>query len=298
MGVLFLVASIIAFITIFSLSFKKNDEDEPMVTRKWWFVPIALLVISILTGMFAIVPAGNRGVLLRFGKVEAVYQEGLNMKIPFVDKVVNMSVKTQKYEVPDAEAASRDLQDVTTSIALNYRLEPSRVGEVYRTLGLDYIAVIAQPYVQEVVKATTAEFNAEDCILKREEVRDRIAERLTIRLRERGIVTEAVNITNFKFSAEFTIAIESKVVAVQRVAEAENKLKQIEVEARQAKQKAEGEAAAMIARAEGQAKAAEILTLMMKDNPAYLQYMYIDKLAANAQVIIVPEGMPITIPFK
>lgn len=295
MGVLFLVASIIAFATIFILSFMKNDEDEPTVRRKWWFVPIALLAISILTGMVAIVPAGNRGVLLRFGKVDAVYQEGLNMKIPLVDKVVNMSVKTQKYEVPDAEAASRDLQDVTTSIALNYRLEPSRVGEVYRTLGLDYISVIAQPYVQEVVKATTAEFNAEDCILRREEVRDRIAERLTTRLRERGIVTEAVNITNFKFSAEFTLAIESKVVAVQRVAEAENKLKQIEVEARQAKQKAEGEAAAMIARAEGQARAAEILTLMMKDNPAYLQYMYIDKLAANAQVIIVPEGMPMTI---
>lgn len=293
---------VLLFTSVISLPFaiysSDLDEDSAGRRKKLWAIPIGLFLLIFLCSSFAIVPAGHRGVLLRFGKVEAVYNEGLNGKIPIIDKVVNMSVQTQLYEVPSAMAASKDLQDVKTSVAINYRLEPIKVGEIYRTLGLDYIAKIASPAVQEVVKATTAQFNAEDCILRREEVKEKIAYELSLRLQERSIITEVVNITNFEFSPDFTKAIEAKVVAVQRVQEAENILLRIEVEARQAEAQAKGVAAAAIARAEGQAKAAEILSQMIKDNPAYLQYMYIDKLAANAQVIIVPAGMPITIPFK
>jgi prohibitin 2 len=104
-----------------------------------------------------------------------------------------------------------------------------------------------------------------------------------------------VNITNFNFSPEFTKAIEAKQVAVQRVLEAENKLRQIEVEARQAEQQAKGEAAAAVARAKGQQEAARILAEAIKENPEYLRYMYIDKLAKDAKIIIIPEGMPFTL---
>lgn len=290
--------SLLTVLIVVCVQYDEKDKGKNKRLSRLWFVPMFFLIVFILVSVFAIVPAGHRGVLLRFGKVEATYREGLNTKIPLVDRVINMSVQTQLYEVPNATSASKDLQDVMTSVAINYKLDPGRVGEIYRTLGIDYIIRIAQPAVQEVVKATTAEYNAEDLILRRSDVKKEIEQRLSQRLLERGIITEIINITNFQFSPEFTKAIEAKVVAVQAVLEAENKLKRIEVEARQAEAKAKGDAAAMIARAEGQARAAEILVQMIKDNPAYLQYMYIDKLAANAQVIIVPEGMPMTIPFK
>jgi len=50
---------------------------------------------------------------------------------------------------------------------------------------------------------------------------------------------------------------------------------------------------AAIARAKGQAEAVEILKASL--TPEYLQYIYIDKLAKDAKVIVVPAGMPLTI---
>lgn len=276
----------------------KDDSSSDSTTGVIIGVIIAILVVIASIGSIVITPAGYCNVVLTFGDATNVRDAGLSIKVPIIQGVRKMSVRTQLFQVENATAASKDLQDASTSIAINYRIDSRMARQIYKEIGLNYIEVIAHPAIQEIVKATTARYDAADLILKREIVKEEIARTLTEKLKERGIIVEAVNITNFKFSDQFTAAIEAKVVAAQKVAEAENKLRQVEVEARQAKQRAEGEAAAAIARAEGQAKAAEILSLMIKDNPSYLQYMYIDKLAANVQVIIVPEGMPMTIPFK
>lgn len=262
-------------------------------TSSWlWLIPIVCLALFFIFGSFVSIPAGHRGILLRFSKVEGVLAEGLNVKAPFIDSVVIMSVQTQLYK-EDAAAASKDLQDVKTTVAINYKVDPPYLAEIYRTLGVNYIERIAAPAVQETVKEIAARYNAEDMILRRASVKDDITKSLSLRLKERGIITETVNITNFEFSAEFTKAIEAKVSALQAVLEAQNKLEKIKVEAQQAEAQARGEAAAAIARAEGQVKAIEILKAAL--TPEYLQYIYIDKLAKDAKVIVVPAGMPLTI---
>lgn len=261
-------------------------------SKGWWAIPIFFLALIFVFGVFVSVPAGYRGILLVFDKVEGVFGEGLNMKMPIVSRVVNMSVQTQLYK-EDAAAASRDLQDVKTTVAINYKVDPAYLSEIYRTLGVNYIEKIAAPAVQETVKEIAARYNAEDMILRRSSVKDDITNALSMRLKERGIITETVNITNFDFSVEFTKAIESKVAALQAVLEAQNKLERVKVEAQQAKALAEGEAAAAVARAEGQVKAIEILKAAL--TPEYLQYIYIDRLAKDAKVIVVPAGMPLTI---
>lgn len=269
------------------------------MNNKWIYTIIGIIAfIILLTTSIVIVPAGYNGVHLRFGKVVGIFPEGMSMKMPFIDGVEKMSIQTQLYEEPSTMAASKDLQDVKTSIAINYKLDPVYVGEVYRTVGINYIKRIGAPAVQEVVKQVAARYNAEEMITRRAQVKDDITDALTKRLRERGIITEIVNITNFEFSATFTQAIEAKVAANQAVLEAEQRLRKIEVEARQAEQKAIGEANAAIARAEGQATAAGILSKAIENNPAYLQYLYIDKLAAEADVIVVPEGLPLTLPTR
>jgi len=207
----------------------------------WWSIPIICGILFFIFGSFVSVPAGFRGVLLRFEKVEGILNEGLNIKIPLIDKAKMMSVQTQLYK-EDASAASKDLQDVKTTVAINYKVEPQYLVEIYRTLGVDYIERIAAPAVQETVKEIAARYNAEDMILRRASVKDDITKSLSSRLQERGITTEAVNITNFEFSVEFTKAIESKVSALQAVLEAQNKLERVKVEAQQAQAQAEGEA--------------------------------------------------------
>jgi prohibitin 2 len=290
-GIIILIGGLMAW---FLTKSKADDRAGKIAT----FLGIAAIVIGLVLTSFITVPAGNRGVLLRFGKVEGIKTEGLNMRIPFIETVELMSVRTQLYE-SDATAASKDLQDVTAKIAINYRIDPTKVGYIFQTIGMRYIDVIAHPAIQETVKEITAKFNAEDMILKRAEVKDSIVNALTTRLSQRDIVTESINITNFEFSKEFTKAIEDKVVAQQNALQAQNKLEQVKVEAQQAKAKAEGEADAAIAKAQGQAQAIQIVTdaqtlANAKISPSLseevLQYIFYDRLGSDIKVIVIPAG--------
>lgn len=262
-------------------------------------VGVVIIVISIIGGAFTAVPAGHRGVVIRFTAVTGtVLEEGLQTKLPFLDSVVMLDVRTDKYEVP-AASASRDLQDVRTTIALNWRLEPTRTAEIYRTLGREYIDRIAAPAVQEVVKQVTARHRAENLIVNREIVRNEIAEELSTRLMERGIITEEVSITEFEFNETFVEAIEAKVAAEQSVLEAEFKLEQVKIEAQQREEKEKGEARARIAKAEGEAEYIRVVTdaqvaannaIAESLSPEVLQYILLDRLGEDIKVMVIPSG--------
>ncbi len=262
-------------------------------------IGVVLIVASLIFGSFTTIPAGHRGVVIRFSAVTgSILGEGLQTKLPFIDSVVKMSVQTQKYET-DSSAITNDLQDVSTTIALNWKLDPGMAAEVYRTLGLEFIDRIAAPAIQETIKQITAQYNAEDLILRREEVKNAITDSLSDRLRERGIITELVSITNFQFSETFTAAIEAKVAAEQAVLEATNKLERVKVEAQQREAEARGEANARIAKAEGEAQYIQIVTdaqvaanaaIAESLTPEVLQYILLDRLGEDVEIMIIPSG--------
>ncbi len=231
MGAL-LVFGIIVLIVGVSWRTRKAVSGEPnprLVGNFASIIGIVLIIASLVLGSFTTIPAGSRGVVIRFSATTGtILQEGLRTKLPFIDSVVIMSVQTQKYET-NSSAITRDLQDVSTTIALNWKLDAGMADEVYRTLGLEFIERIAAPANQETIKQVTAQFNAEDLILKRDQVKTAITESLSNRLSERGIITELVSITNFQFSDTFTAAIESKVAAEHAVLEATNKLERVKV---------------------------------------------------------------------
>src|SRR4030042_3910243 len=278
---------------------KEGDPRSRFGGRVASIIGVIIIVISIIAGSFTAIPAGHRGVVIRFNAVTGtILNEGLQVKVPFLDSVVMMDVRTDKYEV-GAASASRDLQDVRTTIALNWRLEPTRTAEIYRTLGPEFINRIAAPAVQEVIKQVTARYPAEDLILKREIVRDEIAGLLATRLLERGIITEAVSITEFQFSATFVAAIEAKVAAEQAVWESRNKLERTKVEAEQAEAAAKGEADARIARATGEAEYIRVVTdaqvaannaIAESLTPQVLQYILLDRLGEDIKVMVLTSG--------
>ncbi len=144
------------------------------------------IVVSVIASLFTTVPAGSVGVVVRFGGVTgAALPQGLQTKAPFIDTIVRMSIKTEVYSAR-ATAASQDLQDVETDIAVNYHLNADAAVDVYRTLGLNYMETIAAPAVQETVKEITAKYLAEDLILRRDTVKAAITDSLTQRLQGRG----------------------------------------------------------------------------------------------------------------
>lgn len=226
---------------------------------------IALVVLILAGSMFYQVPAGNIGVVLRFGAVDRVSYPGINVKLPFVDNVVLMNVRTQKDEV-NATAMSENLQVVTSLIAVNYHLDGNRAKEVYESVGADYANIIVAPAIQNTFKAVTAQFTAEELITKRDEVRMKAEEELTKQLEPYYIVVENFNIVNFDFSVEYQQAIESKQVAQQQVETSKQKLAQAEIDAQ-----------TVIAQAKGQADAQKALNQTGALTTEYLQYLFLTK---------------------
>jgi prohibitin 2 len=244
-----------------------------------------IILLFVVSASVKIVDAGHRGVLVQFGNVatDASLDEGIHFVTPFRDSVIQMEVRTQK-TVENAASASADLQDVTTQVALNYRIDPDNAQVVYQQLGFDYGNRVIAPAIQESVKQVTARFNAEELITKRETVKNQIEEQIKARLAPYNILVDTISITEFQFSEQFRKAVEAKVEAQQRALQAQNDLRRIEIEAQQNEAKAVGEQKANIARAEGvrqsnvlqaegESQAINIIDEQLRSSPTYLEWL-------------------------
>lgn len=228
---------------------------------KWAIAGLAAIFIA--ANSFTIVPAGNTGVVLTLGKVSAnSLSEGFHLKAPFVQSVADMSNKIQVYETP-ASAVSKDLQTVSSTIAVNYRLVSDKSPDMYKNVGVDYQTVLITPVVQECMKSATAKYNAEQLITERAAVSDEVKTALDNKLNGYGIYIEKFNIVNFDFSSEFNNAIEAKQVAEQNLIKTKTEQEQaIVIAEANAKQKvisANAEAEAILAQAQAQADANKLL---------------------------------------
>ncbi|MFH1283087.1 MAG: prohibitin family protein [bacterium] len=224
--------------------YEENEVKEVM--KK---IPVkALIVAGILLSFLLLQPwaqigPGERGVVLNFGAVKgAVLGEGLHFRLPVMQKIIKMDVKVQK-ATTETVAASSDLQDVTSTLALNYHLVPDKANVVYQSIGVYYKERIIDPAILEVVKAVTARYSAEELITKRPLVSEEMRMTLNERLKTYNIAVDAFSIVAFSFSRVFAEAIESKQTAEQFALRAKRDLERIKIEAEQkiAAAKAEAE---------------------------------------------------------
>jgi regulator of protease activity HflC (stomatin/prohibitin superfamily) len=251
-----------------------------------------IVIIVILAESIVIVEAGHRGVVLYLGAVEnRVLGEGVHFIAPFLEQVVPMEVRTQKFQA-EASAASNDLQEVQTVIALNYRIDPTEANKIYQILGVNYADRVISPTIQESVKASVAKFNAEELITKRETAKSVIANAIRSTLAANDIQTQNVFITDFKFSDAFASQIEQKVVAFQKYLTELNNLRSVGVVANQSVAQAEGQARATAAKATGESQAIKIITSQLRESPEYLQWQAISKWNGQMPYALGSSGFP------
>ena len=251
-----------------------------------------IIIIIVLAESITIVEAGHRGVVLYLGAVEnRVLGEGVHFIIPFVEQVVQMEVRTQKFQA-EATAASKDLQEVQTVIALNYRIDPTEANSIYQVLGVNYADRVISPTIQESVKASVAKFNAEELITRRETAKGVIADAIRSTLANQSIQSQNVFITDFQFSQAFATQIEQKVVAFQKFLTEQNNLRAIEVVANQTAAQAGGQARANIERATGEAEAIKTITEQLRQSPEYLQWQAITKWNGQMPYALGSSGVP------
>lgn len=211
-------------------------------------IATVLMVLILLFGSIGTVGAGERGIKTRFGAIQGTIPQGLYFKVPFVEHVTKMDVKTQTVnydkagdngdEKPTGDnlfGASKDLQDVAIGVVVNYHINPEKVEQIFAQYSSvqNYEANVIEPVIREVVKSTSAQYTAEELVTKRAEYGDKVNATLAERFTSKDAVLERFSVTNFEFSKAFTQAIETKVTAVQNAEAAKNKLEQIKFEAQQ-----------------------------------------------------------------
>lgn len=265
------------------------DQEEKVIVKrvvKWSVSIIGIIIILVLSlNSFGTVSAGEIGVKTTWGKVAGQINPGLYFKIPIVQHVTTMNIQTQKESVTSVEAASQDLQTVSTDVTVNYHLTSADVANIYQTIGVDYASKIIDPAIQESVKATTAKYTAEQLITQREQVRDDIVALLTTKFQQFSLHLDTLNITNFAFSTQFNTAIEAKVTAEQNALASKNKLDQVNYEAQQT-----------VATAEAQAKAIQIQAQAINSQGGadYVQLQAIKAWDGHLPTSMIPGG---TVPF-
>ncbi len=193
-------------------------EDSGFFTRKRLIIGAVLLVLVGITYFSSVktIGTGQIGVVTQYGRVTGrELTEGLSFVLPWgLNNVTVYDIKVQK-EAVTSTAASKDLQDVSSQIVLNYNLERGSVSRVHQTIGALYVDKIVTPAINEVFKAASAEYTASELITERSKLKTVAQKTLSDRLSPYGIKVSELSIVDFKFSNNFSKAIEEKQVAQQ-----------------------------------------------------------------------------------
>lgn len=208
-------------------------------------VVIGTIITVILLIMFfagtTIVPTGHIGIVTLYSKVQdKCLDSGFHLVKPFVESVHKIDIRTQKYS-NTVEGSAKDLQIVNITMSINYQIKPEKASELYAKVGASYNEVVLNPALQSSLKASIAQFRAEEMITKRAEVATTITGELNKSLEEYFIIS-AVNLENIGFTDEYNKAIEAKTTNEQKAQAEKAQLEIIKVQNEQKINTAEAEA--------------------------------------------------------
>ena len=188
--------------------------------KKIIFIILGIFILITLFCSFTTVKSGEVGLKTRFGKItDSTITEGINFKIPYIEKIVKVNIKVQKEEIV-IEGSTKDLQIVNTTVAVNYRVDSNSVTNLYKEVGNNYKETILQPAIKESIKSAIAKYNAEEITTNRTKVSESCLKAIQDKVTKYGIIIEDFNLTDFSFSQEYTKAIEEKQVAQQNLEKA------------------------------------------------------------------------------
>lgn len=281
------------------------DANPASMSKKIIFGGAASVVLILalfgLLGSWFVIDQGERGVVLRNGAFVRIAEPGLGFKVPIIDSVKDLSVRTEKHIYDKLSSYSRDIQTADIRVAINYRLDISAIRQIYETYGSRQAAVdrIITPRVQDEVKVVFGRFNAKIAI----EERGRLGLEMEAALRDStkgtGIIIESLQLENVDFSDAFDKSIEDRMKAEVEVTKLEQNLKRERVQADIVRTQANGKADAIRAEAQAQADAiklrgeAEATAIRvraeaLKSDPALIELVKAEKWDGKLPATMIP----------
>ena len=211
--ILFIIGALFALIALAVLIFSDDAKRAAII-------PAVVAVIFIGISCVSYVPTGYTGIVTTFGKVEdGTKDAGVVFKAPW-QSIVKMDNRVQEMSM-DLSAFSSDIQEVSTSVAVGYRINQANAMTIYKEVGKKYEDTLITPRVPETVKAVVAHYDASSLISNRDAVASQMDTKLREVLAQYNIDLQYISVTNFDFTDTFTDAVEAKVKAQQEKEKAE-----------------------------------------------------------------------------
>lgn len=238
-----LILAIIVLVVLFSVqgTLKNSRDLERFIptVKLLKIISIIVIAITLLGSMLFVVQPGFVSIEVLLGKTMKYAGSGLHFKSP-ISTIVPFDIRTVKDEYK-SEGTSQDLQLIIVESAINYRIDPKKIPELFNTVGRDYVRKVLDPAVHESIKAGTSKFKVEDIIVKRTELKEMIANSLRAKMTNYHIFIEEVNLVDIDFSAEFNKVVEEKQIEEQRIKTAEYRKQQAEQDKQRVILEAQGE---------------------------------------------------------
>jgi prohibitin 2 len=286
----------------------EGEEAPSLHTLFPWLTPWRLLVVAgglvvflLLLSSTVVIRAGSRGVVFDIfrGILPEPLTEGLHVIVPVIQQVTRYDVRTHTYTMSQrsgdtmsqrpGETVRGDNETLWTptadglkvglEITVRYKPDAARLAELHRSIGPEYEDKIIRPAIRNVSRMVVSEYNILDVYSKRRAtIQQQIFDRLKGMFARDGLVCEEVLLRDVLFSKEFEAALESKMMAGQKV-------QQLEYEVQQAQKRAE----ARVKEAQGEAEAFDAINASIEKNPRLLEYMWIHRLAKDVKLLVVPK---------
>jgi regulator of protease activity HflC (stomatin/prohibitin superfamily) len=230
---------------------------------------------------------------------------GLHWILPFIESVDRFSTAKQEYTMSGStnegakqgndavEARSSDGQQVFIDATVRYFANPARIVELRRTWQSqdNYVQSFIRPTTRNVIYNAASRYKVEEIYgALRAQLQKEIEDQLHAKFEEEGLVLDAFQLRNVTFSPEYAQSIEQKQIAQQQSEQAKLLVQKAQQEADQVRATAQGAADAAVTKAKGDAEALRQIAAALKDNPELLMYTYIQKLAPNVGLILLPSS--------
>lgn len=309
--------AVLAFVLI------RASRNQPVRKGGLFFLIIlivAILVSSVSAGMVFINPE-ERGVVISAlspsGYRSEVLTPGLRWVVPFVESVVTYPISRQTYTMsiaPDESikkttddsiaARTADGQEIYVDASVIFSIDPNKVIQVHIYWKNNYVDGLVRAQARGVIRDVVSQYGVTEVnSTKRFEMTSLFAEAMSKKLADNGLILVDFVLRNIAFSPEYAASVEQKQIAEQQAQQAKLTVEQRKQEAEQARQVAQGQADAIVIRAKGdaesrlisadaEAKSLELIAKALKDRPELLNYQYINRLAPNTQVMLLPSNAP------
>lgn len=246
---------------------------------------------------------------------------GLHWIVPFVERVERYPISIQTFTMArtetegetegelSVEARTSDGQRIWVDSSVIYKIDPSVVTTIHREWQHRYQTDLILPQTRGIIRDAVSQYRVEEVLSsKRFDMTTQIATELEKVMSENGLTLVDFVLRDITFTEEYAQSIEQKQIAEQQALQAKFVVEQKKQEAEQARQVAQGQAdAAVIAakgaaeariiQAEAEAKANDLLAASLAGHPELLTWLYINKLAENIQVMLLPSNSPFLFPL-